>query len=312
MKISLRLLLGLALICAIFYGYTAFIVWQSERNYPPVGSFLTKNGQSLHYVKAGAGPPLILIHGDGGSLYDWKLSCFDTLARQFTTIAIDRPGLGYSSTLANQSIEGQADFLHTCLADLTTEKPVLICHSRGAEVGICLALKYPNDLAGLITLGGACFNTQNNEPSWQYKLLQTPLLGPLLAYTVYVPASKPFIKMGMDKAFSPDKPAPQPYVDTYAALLMKPQQVLNWAKDQDHVLLDNFLVPNYKNLKTPLVIVNGDKDANLPLSFAQKFHRMVPGSLLITVPNTGHELHFNKPESVFAALDSLAARKGNR
>lgn len=309
MKISIRLAVFFAILCTLFYGYTAFIVWQSEKEYPPEGSFLTKNGQSLHYIKAGNGPPLILIHGDGGSLYDWKLSCFDTLSRHYTTIAIDRPGLGHSSTLQNQSIEGQADFLHTCLSQLTTEKPVLICHSRGAEVGICLALKYPNDVAGLVTLGGACFNTQNNEPSWQYKLLQTPLLGPFLAHTFYVPASKPYIKAGLDKAFSPDKLAPQQYIDTYAALFMKPQQVLNWAKDQDHVLLDNVLVPNYKNLKTPLVIVNGDKDANLPLAFAQRFHKMVPGSRLITVPNTGHELHFNKPESIFAALDSLGVRR---
>ena len=80
MKITLRVALGLAVLCAVFYGYTAFLVWQAEKDYPPVGLFLTKNGQSLHYIKAGYGLPLILIHGDGGSLYDWKLSCFDTLA----------------------------------------------------------------------------------------------------------------------------------------------------------------------------------------------------------------------------------------
>lgn len=300
-----RFSLGCLAIGLLFYGYTAWIRWRSEKKYPPIGSFLTKNGQSLHYIRAGAGPPLVLLHGDGGTLYDWKLSCFDTLARHFTTIAIDRPGLGYSPTLKNQSIEGQADFLYECLPTLTAQKPILICHSRGAEVGMALALKHPEALAGVVTLGGACFNTEKGEPSWQYTLLQTPLPGPFVAHTVYVPFAKPFIKMGLDKAFSPDRPTPPAYLDAYTALLAKPRQFLNWATDQDHVLLENFLIPNYSRLRVPVVIVNGEKDANIPLELAWRFHRMVPGSKLIIVPNTGHELHFNRPGVVFAALDSL-------
>ena len=311
MKRFSRITLIVLLVCLIFYGYTAWVAWRSERAYPPIGSFLTKNGQTLHYLRAGQGPPILLLHGDGGSVYDWKLSSFDTLARHFTTIAIDRPGLGYSSTLKNQSIEGQADFLYACLPDLSARKPILICHSRGAEVGLCLALKYPEAITGLITLGGACFNTEGREPSWQYKVLQLPLVGSFVAHTVYVPASKPFIEAGLDRAFSPDRAAPPAYLDAYAALLMKPQQLLNWASDQDHVLLENFLIPNYKNLSVPLVIVNGEQDANLPVAFARRFHQMVPGSRLIVVPNTGHELHFNRPDVIFAALDSLHARESN-
>lgn len=45
-----------------------------------------------------------MLHGDGGSVYDWKFPYFDTLARRFTAIAIDRPGLGYSTTLKDRLI----------------------------------------------------------------------------------------------------------------------------------------------------------------------------------------------------------------
>lgn len=305
MKRFSRIALLFLLVCLVFFALTAWMSHRAEKAYPPVGSFLTRDGQSLHYLRAGTGPPLVLLHGDGGSLYDWKLSCFDTLARHFTVVALDRPGLGHSSTLRNQSIEGQADFLHDCLPGLTARKPVLVCHSRGAEVGLCLALKHPESIAGVVTLGGACFNTETTEPSWQYKILQTPLLGPFVAHTFYVPFAKPFIKLGLDKAFSPDRPAPPAYAEAYAALLMKPRQLLNWATDQNHALLERFLVPNYHRMKVPLAIVNGDKDANLPLALARRFHRMVPGSKLLVVPNTGHELHFNRPGAVFAALDSI-------
>lgn len=305
MKILSRVLLILLFICLFFFAWTNVIVWQSEKNYPPIGSFVEKDGYKLHYIKAGSGQPVILIHGDGGSLYDWKMSCFDTLVKQFTTIAIDRPGLGYSSTLPNQSIQAEAEFLHQCLKNLTTQKPILICHSRGAEIGTYLAIKYPTDLAGLITLGGACANTESQEPSWQYKLLQTPGLGWFIVNTFYIPLSKPFVKMGLDRAFSPDRSAPSNYIDAYAAHLIKPQQLMNWAKDQDHTLLENFLIPNFKNIRIPTVIVNGEKDSNLTMAQAQTFHKQVPISKILIVPNTGHELHFNKPESIFTAIDLL-------
>lgn len=308
MKILSRVILIVLLVCVFFFAWTNVIVWQSEKNYPPIGSFIEKGNSKLHYIKAGTGQPIILIHGDGGSLYDWKMSCFDTLARQFTTIAIDRPGLGYSSTLPEQSIQAQVEFLHQCLPALTVQKPILICHSRGAELGMYMALKYPADIAGLITLGGSCISTESNEPSWQYKLLQTPGVGWFIVNTFYIPVSKPFIKVSLDKAFSPDKPAPPGYVDAYAAFLMKPQQFMNWSKDNKHDFINEFLIPNYKNIKTPMVIVNGEKDRNITLAQAQVFHKQVPGSTLLVIPNTGHELQFNRPESIFMALDSLNER----
>lgn len=306
MNRPVRILLAVLLVCLLFFGYTRWVVWRSEKAYPPIGSFLTKKGQTLHYLRAGHGPPLLLLHGDGGSVYDWKLSCFDTLARRYTTIAVDRPGLGYSSTLKNQSIEGQADFLHECLSELAGQKPVLVCHSRGAQVGLCLALKYPDAVAGVVTLGGVSFTTEDREPTWQYRLLQTPLLGPLVAHTFYVPFSKPFVRLGLQTAFSPDRPAPPPaYLDAYAALLMKPRQLLNWAADHDRAFLESFMVPKYPRLRVPLVIVNGDQDRNTPVEYARRLHRLVPGSRLIVVPGTGHELQFNRPGVVLAALDSL-------
>jgi pimeloyl-ACP methyl ester carboxylesterase len=293
------------IICVFFGVWTQLIVWNSQRKYPPIGSFIEKDGNKLHFLKSGSGDLIFLIHGDGGSIYDWKMSCFDTLTKHFTTIAIDRPGMGYSSTLENQSIEGQGEFIHQCMTKLSVKKPILICHSRGAEVGTYIALKYPNDIQGLITLGGSFINTEKIEPSWQYKLLNTPFLGKFVVNTFYIPFSKPFISIGLDKAFSPDKPSPEAYTDAYAALLMKPQTFLNWSRDNNHNLLEKYLIPNLPNIKTQLVIVNGEKDANIPVSAAQKLHKTVPNSMLIIIPNTGHEIQFNKPVFIFAAIDSL-------
>ena len=50
---------------------------------------------SIHYIKAGSGDPLILIHGIGQSLYTFRNN-FETLAEHFTVYAIDLPGHGFS------------------------------------------------------------------------------------------------------------------------------------------------------------------------------------------------------------------------
>lgn len=50
---------------------------------------------SLHYLEAGEGQPLILVHGIGQSIYTWRKN-FEELSQQFHVYAIDLPGHGFS------------------------------------------------------------------------------------------------------------------------------------------------------------------------------------------------------------------------
>jgi hypothetical protein len=47
---------------------------RAERRSPPMGSFLNVNGVRLHYVERGAGPPLVLLHGNGSMVEDFQVS----------------------------------------------------------------------------------------------------------------------------------------------------------------------------------------------------------------------------------------------
>ena len=59
-------------------------------------SFSTVNGTTLHYVRGGKGPPLILIHGFPQDWYEYQ-PIMPRLAKQFTVIALDLRGIGGSS-----------------------------------------------------------------------------------------------------------------------------------------------------------------------------------------------------------------------
>jgi hypothetical protein len=132
---------------------TALIVnWQArraERRHPPEGKFITVNGVRLHYIDAGEGSPVVLLHGNGSMLQDVELSIFGPLAKTHRVIAFDRPGFGYSERPRNRvwTPEEQAALLRNALQALGVDRPVLYGHSFGAPVVMTFALMYPEESA---------------------------------------------------------------------------------------------------------------------------------------------------------------------
>ena len=300
--------------CFAIIGLTLGLIWSAIKTidmatravsyFPADGQFIQigNPAKALHYVRWGKGPTVVLLHGDGGSTYDWTMANFNSLARHYDVIAIDRPGFGFSETLPNQSIPAQVVAIRAGLRQLGVHEPVLVGHSRGGEVAMLFAEEYPNEIAGVVTLGGACFNTSDLEPAWQYGLLQTPLLGKSLAHTVYIPIGKPMVKAGLDLAFAPEGSSPDAYTAAYAALLMRPQTLLNWAIDHDSAVLDTLIIPRYGFIRVPFVIVNGQADRNVSIAMAHRYSRMIPGARLIEVPGAGHKLMFHHPGVVERAI----------
>ena len=290
---------------------TGLMALEASRYFPDDGDFVQVGypPKGLHYVRRGKGPTVVLIHGDGGSTYDWTMANFDSLAQHYDVVAIDRPGFGFSETLPHQSIISQVRYIHRGLQLMGIHQPVLVGHSRGGEVATLFAEEYPNEIVGVVTLGGVCFNTSSLEPSWQYSLLQTPVFGKWMAHVAYIWDIKSTIKAGLDHAFVPEGKSPEAYANAYSALLMRPQTLHNWAIDHDTNVLDTLIIPRYGSIKVPFVIVNGQADQNVPIAMARQYSSMIPGAHLIEVPGAGHELMFHHPDVVEKAI-GLVLTKG--
>src|SRR5688572_12489016 len=70
---------------------------RAERDHPPRGRFLEVDGVRLHYLERGAGPPVVLLHGNVVTAEDYLWSgVLDRVAERHRVVAIDRPGFGYS------------------------------------------------------------------------------------------------------------------------------------------------------------------------------------------------------------------------
>lgn len=66
------------------------------RRTEPEDRFLRIGDQLVHVEMAGAGPPLVLLHGFGGSTYSWR-RVMPELAQSFRVVAVDLNGFGYTS-----------------------------------------------------------------------------------------------------------------------------------------------------------------------------------------------------------------------
>ncbi|MFL6332857.1 MAG: alpha/beta fold hydrolase [Pyrinomonadaceae bacterium] len=301
-----RFKMMLIILCLITVGagvalrvYTERLVRQAEARYPPPGQFISVEGVRLHYVSKGTGRPVVLVHGGGGSVYDWTMSVFDRMARDYHVVAFDRPGFGYSERpLGGAPAMTQARLIHTAVKALGIEKPVLVGHSRGGIVATAYALQYPEDVAGIITLGTEFFGEGDRTPL-PIRIVRVPVLGSLLVHTVFVPFGGGGVEDALRETFSPETAAPPLYIDAYVSIMLRPKQLEAVADEQRCFASDiKQLVPRYGEITVPFLVVSGQEDANTSISHGRRFHDVVRTSRLVELPNTGHEIMFEHPDMV--------------
>lgn len=113
---------------------------------------VTVNGIQLHYVTAGAGEPLVLLHGYPQTHHAWH-KIIPELAQYFTVIAPDLRGLGDSERPAT-GYEKQiiAEDIYQLVRSLGYEKIYLVGHDYGGSTAYFLASEHPELVQRLIVI----------------------------------------------------------------------------------------------------------------------------------------------------------------
>lgn len=156
-----------------------------DRN-PPHGNFIAVGGLDLHYVERGAGPPLVLRHGNGSMIQDFESSgLIELAASHYRVIAFDRPGYGHSSRPRGQlwTAGQQADLIHEALRRMGVERPIILGHSWGSLVAVAYGLRHPESLAGLVLASGYYFPTARVDAAIMAGPA-VPVLGDVIRHTV--------------------------------------------------------------------------------------------------------------------------------
>ncbi len=110
----------------------------------PVDKDVTVLSFNLHYLEAGSGAPVVLLHGLGGDGSRWGPN-IEALSREFRVLALDEIGFGESDKpLANYHTGMLSEFLVGFLDALGIDKASLVGNSMGAAVAAYTAVHYPN------------------------------------------------------------------------------------------------------------------------------------------------------------------------
>lgn len=115
----------------------------------------------IHYLEAGVGEPMLLIHGIGQSLYTWRY-IFADLSDSYRVIAIDLPGQGYSgrpNTFA-YSMDEMAEAIKLFMDEKDIRSAHMIGFSTGSIYMMRLITLYPQYAANCIAIAPGDINKQ--------------------------------------------------------------------------------------------------------------------------------------------------------
>jgi len=255
---------------------------------PKIEKFITTYGAKIHYVEAGSGAPVILIHGLADNVAIWD-PVIPALAARFRVIALDQIGFGRSDKpLLNYRVSTLVDFLDVFLTELKIERASLVGNSLGGWVAAAYSLAHPERVERLVLSDAAGYaaltKTMDSRALRALRVASRDdirYLGPLAFH------DKRFYQ-DVDTAFKERVTAG----DSYTVA-----QVLDSMIRGDDAL-DNKL----QTLKQPTLVLWGREDKLIPLSFGEQFHREIVDSRLRIIDNCGHMPQLECPNEFSAAV----------
>ncbi|MDB5665987.1 alpha/beta hydrolase [Cypionkella sp.] len=315
-----KLAAKLLITATILGGISAVTLWRAQARedaialkYPAEGQFLTVNTARVHVYVAGQGPDLILIHGASGNARDMTLALAADLTKSYRVIAFDRPGLGWSDEIADQTLRGQALHLSAAAAQLNVQNPIIVGQSYGGSVALAWALFAPIKPRALVLIAAPSLPWPGSlDLVYQVSasVFGAALVPPVA--TAYVPES--FVTSSIAAIFSPD-PVPPGYADTIAAPLILRRAALRANFAQVNSLRAEIVAqqPLYPQLTLPIELIHGTEDAIVPLHIhSEPLSALLPDANLTVVAGTGHMLHHSHRAEVLAVIARAAERSGLR
>lgn len=135
--------------------------------------YVAVDGRQVHYRRAGAGPPVVLLHQTPQSSVT-MLPLLQRLAGQATVVALDTPGFGLSDPLPGESwsIDDLAEFLGATLDALGIERAAFAGQHTGATIAAEFALRYPKRAACLALDGYTAFTAAEREAILPHQTLR--------------------------------------------------------------------------------------------------------------------------------------------
>ena len=273
--------------------------------------YLEQDGLKICYIDEGEGPPLLFVHGIGGSVSNWAPN-IEHFKRRYRVIALDLPGFGKSGyTDTEYSLELFAGAIRGLLSHLGIDRTSIAGNSLGGLITIHLAINH-NDLIESIVLvdtaGGHKFPVVIRHA---LRVLPMNWLKRIILFvTSYVVRFRfgyrlggiyhinPYTRALLDEAIAiADRPDVERYLEAY----VRTARTALSASYEDRL----------GEICKPALLVWGQKDIGVPLKVGQKINTAIKGSFLVAIPRAAHVPQLDQPEAFNAAVDRFLSGARN-
>ncbi len=258
--------------------------------------FVTLGGVQVHYLQAGAGPTVLLVHGLGTSMATWRQNVDPLVAAGYRVLALDLPGHGDSDKPRDLSYDpvAGAELLHRFLRSQDVQQASVVGSSAGGLVVSLFALAYPERVEKMVLVASGGLG---RRVSWLLRVMSVPGLGEL----VYQPKrqnyadlsryiffqSPPFVEEVLHEMFRVRN-----LPGSRRAALKGVRSSVNLFGQQPR----RYILNRLKGLSKPMMTVWGEEDRILPVSHAATVRRELPQSIVRVIPRCGHWPHMERAE----------------
>lgn len=276
--------------------------------------FLSINGQRVHFLDQGAGPAVVMMHGNPTWSYYYR-SLVERLRDRFRVIVPDHVGCGLSDKPPAAdypyTLRRRVEDLEALLDELKVPGPFsLVVHDWGGMIGMAYATKYPDRIGRLVVMNTAAFHLPRGmRLPWQLWLVRNTPLGSLLVRGLNL-----FVRgtVRLSRALSPDERAQ--YVAPYDSWENR-IAVLRFVQDIPLTPSD----PSYADVSAvqerlrllraiPKLICWGERDFVFTPRFLEEWIRWFPDATVHRFPDAGHLILEDERERIGELVDAFLER----
>ncbi|MEO8889415.1 MAG: alpha/beta fold hydrolase [Jatrophihabitantaceae bacterium] len=280
----------------------------------------------VHWIEFGAataGPPIVFVHGLGGSHLNW-VRVGSALAVDRRAVALDLHGFGLTpGTRRTATVGANAELLDRFLREVVGEPAVLVGNSMGGMISILQTHANPSTVAGVVLVDPALPQPQQHRQrpdpavAKRFAAYAVPGFGELYLKRTYARASsRELVQDVVELCFADPSRADRAVVDAGVALAearrsMSGKEVSMLASARS-LMATSIRRKRYQammaGILVPVLLINGEADRLVPIASAREAAALNPGWDTVFLPGVGHTPQLEIPDLVIDSVAGWLAR----
>jgi haloalkane dehalogenase len=278
-------------------------------DYPFLPHFLELDGGRLHYIDEGAGPVIVMVHGNPTWSYFFR-HLISLLKTKYRVIALDHMGCGLSDKPQDYAycLAQHIENLESLISHLQIDRFSLIVHDWGGAIGVGCAVNHINAVDRIVVMNTAAFRSKHIP--LRIQLCRLPVIGEIIVrlFNGFAgPARFMAVKKKMPDGVAKAYLAPYDNWQNRVAIHRFVRDIPLHPQHRSYAVLaaiENRLAM-LRDSKVPLLIIWGGGDFCFDKVFFQEWLRRFPDAENHYFPDGGHYILEDKLEDILPVIKSF-------